>query len=63
MKVLQCVDGYKLEDVAQEIAGLYGATLEGWETKGGKLIVYCEEHGEDFTSELNLNEVKSFMEM
>ena len=55
--------GYKLEDVAQEIASLYGAELENWETKNNTLFVYCNEYGEEFVSELPFNQIKSFMEM
>lgn len=63
MKALRNVDGYLLEDVAKEIAQVYGGEVNNWKVQDGKLIVEYDEHGEFGVSELPLSEVKSFMEM
>ena len=63
MRILKRIEGYDLEDVANEMASTYGGTVDNWYTKDGKLIVEYTEYGEQCVCELPLSEVKSFMEM
>lgn len=56
-------DGYDLEQVAKEMAQIYGGYLTSWEVQDDKLVVEFSEHGEDGITELPLNEIKEFMEM
>lgn len=61
-KILR-VDGYQLDDVAKEIATMYGAEVKSWDVQDDTLIVCCIEYGDVFESALQLDQIKSFMTM
>lgn len=54
---------YSLDQVAEEIASLYGGSVIDYYVENDALIVNYEEYGEEGTAELKLSEIDSFMSM